>query len=108
MEDFEQQLRAKRLAVPSEDLDRRIDGAFHAARAKVRTTRPFAWWWLAAAAAVGAAAVLLVFAHPQTPAAHSAPVVYRVEAKGRLRDMLLNPDTHRDRPTPFVARAVVP
>jgi hypothetical protein len=106
MNELEQDLRAMRLAAPSAELDRRLMDAFAAAG---RTRRPALkatpWWWLAAVTTAGAVAALLL-AWPSSAA--SSPVVYRIEAQGRMRALLLEPPAGRERPPRFVLRAGAP
>jgi hypothetical protein len=110
MDDFEQKLAARRLAQPSAELDRRVDDAFRAARGAAHPARKFAgWWWLAAATAFGgAAALVLVSTRQPTRVVVSVPVVYRVEAQGQVREMLLNPETEPEQPPPFTVSADTP
>jgi hypothetical protein len=109
MDDIERKLSETRLAMPSASLDRRIDQALSAATRAAQTTPKFAWWWWAGAATVAATAVVLLVAnHPAAPPVASSQIVYHVEAEGRLREMLLNSDAHRDQPPPFVVSATRP
>lgn len=91
MDDLEQRLRAARLTEPSPGLDRRIEAAFREVRRDPRPTdHPHPRWWLGAlAAGLSLAAGLLVSIRPTPPPPR--PVVYQIEAEGRLRDLLLNP-----------------
>ena len=102
MDDLEQRLESLRLASPSASLDRRIEETFAAARRNATVERaPGLLWWLTRVVAGAGVAVLILVAilRPVPPA---APVVYRVEAEGRLRDMLLNTVVEHDRPpAPF-------
>lgn len=97
MDDLEQRLQAAPLAEPSAELDRRIDAALRAARetgpSGVVSAGP-KWWLGAVAAGLSLAAGLLVSIHRAPP--RPAPVVYHIEAEGRLRDMLLNPASARE------------
>jgi hypothetical protein len=96
MSEDELGLRRLRLASPSEDLDRRIGAAFGSA-AKARSSAPklSRWWWLLVFAASGAAAELLLVSPPELPRPPVAPV-YRIEARGHLRDMLLGTPSRTD------------
>ncbi len=104
MNDLEQELSALPLAAPSADLDRRLRDAFAVA---ARTPKPARtatlWWWLATATVAGAAtAMLLLSLRPPPP---SAPqIVYRIEAQGRMRQLLLAPPASRARSPRLVVR----
>jgi hypothetical protein len=88
MNDLEQNLRDMRLAAPSAAFDRRIDETLTPAAAPRHSPRPATPWWLLAVAACGIATVfLLVSPWPRSPS--SERIVYRIEAKGRLRQLLL-------------------
>jgi hypothetical protein len=90
-DDFEQRLRDIRLAPPSTDLDRRMDGLFAAAPA---TVSPRAGWWrVILLPAAGLAAALVLFSlRPSPPRVlPDRPVVYQVEPHGLMRELLLMP-----------------
>jgi len=93
MDEFEDKLKALPRAAPSSNLDRRMDATFSRAhdRAKDRQRRPQIWWWLAGiASAGGVAALLLVGPFRSRFGPVSSSTVYRFEAQGLMRDMLLN------------------
>lgn len=104
MNDLEHELGAMPLAGPSADLDRRLNDAF-AAAARTRNSARWAtlWWGLAAATVAGAAVALLLLA-PRSPPPPASPSVYRIEAEGRLRQLLLAPPASRALPPRFVVR----
>ncbi len=105
MDELEQKLAEMRLAAPSEELDRRIDETFRAARNVGRGTRQIGfWWWLAGTTTAGGVAALLVFTSLPSSRMKPVPVVYRIEAQGRLREMLLNASTNQVEPTHFEVR----
>ena len=102
MEDYEQKLKHQRLAAPSAALDRRIEDTFAAARrGRERATRPAFWWWLAALATVGGVTTLVVIS-PRRPVPTTEVTIYRIEAEGRLREILLNPAISREPSPQFV------
>lgn len=104
MDDLEQRLQSARLAAPSAELDRRLDQAFRAARRPRRRSRPgWFWWSLAGVTAAGAMAALL-FASIGRPPPAPRQVVYRIEARGALRQMLLDPAASREGRPHFVVR----
>jgi len=105
MDELEQRLREARLAEPSADLDRRVVAAFGAARPPVAAPRrPVSGWWLATAAAAGGVAALL-WLTPEPAAPARRETVYRFEAQGRMRDMLLNTPGNDDVAPAFVIQA---
>ena len=108
MDELEQKLKQTPLAAPSAGLDRRLVEAFAAARRR-REASPWAafWWGTAALATAGSiTALLLVSAHRSFPAPEVA--VYRIEASGRMREMLLNPTMPREAAPQFVFRVNTP
>ncbi len=87
-EDFEQRLRALRLARPSDELDRRMDDLF-AGAANVPTPRS-GWWFALMAPLSGVAAALAIFTmQAQRSAPVPAPLVCRIEPAGLMREMLV-------------------
>lgn len=96
MNELEQNLKNMRLAGPSADLDRRIDETLGAVARTPRPARiPGRWWRIPALAASGAAALFLLVvlaAHHRQP----ETIVYRIEARGRLRQLLLEPPATAD------------
>lgn len=91
MTELERNLASLRLAAPSAALDRRMSDTFSAAaRTAPSSHRTSLWWWLAALTAAGAATVLLLFAPGSRPP-RPERLVYRIEAKGPLRRLLLDP-----------------
>ncbi len=109
MDELEQKLKCARLAAPSNGLDRRIDDTFAAARRRRTASRHVAafWWGTAAlATAGGMAALFVVSARPPFPVPQVA--VYRIEAPGRMREMLLNPTMIRGVAPQFVFRVNTP
>lgn len=104
MDDFEDKLQSLRRTTPSSSLDRRMDAAFSSAneRAKEKQKRPQLWWWLAAVASAGGVAAVLFVSPLRSriePAESSA--VYRFEAQGRMREMLLNSNSRQPEPLRF-------
>ncbi len=88
---FEQKLRAARVAPPPADFDRRMDTLFAAPPPRAHAD----WWWaVSALSAAGlAAALALGYLAPRpkvTPPAPPmpGPVVYQVEARGLMRELL--------------------
>jgi len=100
MNDLEKQLSALPLAAPSAELDRRLDDAFAAAARPAPLAAP--WWSLAALGLAGAAAALALLLHSPPPPAPQ--LVYRFEAQGALRALLLEPPTSRAAPPSIVVR----
>lgn len=98
----------QRLAAPSPALDRRMDDAFSAAARTLTSPRRMSLgWWLGALAATGAAvALLLVSLRPL----HSRPeqIVYRIEAKGPMRQLLLEPPASANRLPRLVVNGSTP
>lgn len=93
MDDLEQRLQRARRAEPSADLDRRIEAVFRSVRPNAPAVAVLSarYWWLGAVAAgLSLAAGLLVSTRREPPAAAPVPVVYHIEAEGRLRDLLVN------------------
>jgi hypothetical protein len=101
MNDFEQQLKAARLAVPSDQLDRRMDDLFRAAVAAVPDARRASsrWWFLGVPAAAAIGLHLLVLSLPWSPRAPVvAPIVCQVEPAGLMRALLLTPPAAQSAP----------
>jgi len=91
MSELERNLANMRLAAPSADLDRRMSDTFSdAARTAPSSRRTSFWWWLAAATVAGAAAALLLVS-PWSLHPRAEQMVYRIEAKGPMRQLLLDP-----------------
>jgi hypothetical protein len=91
MNDFEKKLKGMGLAGPSANLDQRVDETLGAAVQAPQTSRgPGRSWRLYAFVASGMAAALLLAVlasrHHRAKAA-----VYRIEARGSLRQLLLEP-----------------
>ena len=108
MDDIEQRLKSARLAAPSRELDRRIDEIFSVAgKRPQRRRQPVLWWWLAAISTVCATCVVF-FISSRQPLAPPEPLIYRVEASGRMRDMLLNPTARQTALPHFTVRVDVP
>ena len=98
-DDFEKQLRTVRLAVPSLELDRRIEAVLGPAR------RARHWWWLCALPAAGAAAALaLIFQRPSPVpvAVRDQPLVFKIQPSGLMRDLLLTPPARWQTPPVLV------
>ena len=93
MSEFERDWKSVRLAAPSTALDQRMNQVFAMAGPTKRWSRkPRLAWWLAGLSAFGAiAACLLVlpWSQPLSP----VPIEYRFEARGRMRQLLLDPPT---------------
>lgn len=101
MDELEQRLERMRLAGPSDGLDRRIAAAVAAARRRrPASRRAVFWWWAVALGAAGGLAALLVVVSRRPPPA-PAVAIYRVEAQGHMRDLLLGPETTRAAAPPF-------
>jgi len=95
MNDPEQILKTLRLAAPSSDLDGRLDEAFAAAaRSRQSSRRVTRIWWITGLAALGSAAALffVITGWPHRPV-RAQPVVFRFEAQGQMRQLLLGPVT---------------
>jgi hypothetical protein len=105
MDPLEQKLAEMRLAPPSERLDERLDETFRTARKMGRDKHRIGFlWWIGATTTVGVAATVLLLASFRTAPIKPTPVVYRIEAKGGLREMLLNSDAIQVEPTSFELR----
>lgn len=90
-DDLEQRLQGIRPAPPSAELDRRMDAIFATAVTSEKTT-VFPWWVALPAAGVVAAGIL--FWRQPEPLARPqplAPIVYRIEPEGLMREWLLTP-----------------
>jgi len=90
-DDLEKLLGSVRLAPPSAELDRRMEELLASdTQARLATSRSL-WWWLALPV-VGtiAASLLLMSWHPVAPRPLPA-VLCQIEAKGLMREWLLNP-----------------
>ena len=96
MNDLEQNLSNMRLSGPSADLDRRMSETLRAVAPTPRSSHGLGPWWrlLAFAAAPAAAVFLLVYLAPRQHQPES--IVYRIEARGRLRQLLLEPPSTAD------------
>jgi hypothetical protein len=104
MDDYEQKLKHTRLVAPSAALDRRIEDTFAAARRRREEARKSEfWWWLAALATVGGMTALVVIS-PRRSFPATEVAVYRIEAQGRLREILLNPAISREPAPQFIVR----
>jgi hypothetical protein len=105
MDSLEHKLASMKLTAPSERLDQRLDETFSAVRSTSRRTRKvgFLWWAGVMTAAVAVAAALLL-RPAQLPPNRPQPAVYRIEATGGLRDMLLNSPANQVEPTHFELR----
>jgi hypothetical protein len=108
MNELERDLKAARLAAPSSAFDHRMNELFaaaaHSRPSRRKATLP---WWLAGLTAFGAAAASLLVAplpHPLPP----APIDYRIEAQGRMRQLLLDPPTNANQLPRFVMSDSVP
>ena len=108
MNELERDLKAARLAAPSSAFDHRMNELFaaaaHSRPSRRKATLP---WWLAGLTAFGAAAASLLVAplpHPLPP----APIDYRIEAQGRMRQLLLDPPTSANQLPRFVMTGSVP
>jgi hypothetical protein len=104
MDELEQRLKSMPLATPSVELDRRLDEMFLLARRRRERSRKMVFYW-GLVAAVGGAALVFLMPLRRAPAAPH-PVVYRIEAQGRMRQMLLNSAADRDEPPRFVLRVI--
>ena len=105
MDPFEQKLASMKLTAPSERLDQRLDETFRAARSTSRGTRKVGFfWWAGAMTAAGAVAAALLLRPPQLRTNRLQPVIYRIEAPGGLRDMLLNSPANQIEPIHFELR----
>jgi|ERR1017187_1091700 hypothetical protein len=95
MNDIEQHLKKMRLASPSTESDRRMSETLAVAAQTPRSSLSVSrWWWLAALTAAGSVAVvLLVFTKAQQK--QFGAVVYRIEATGRLRLLLVETPSNK-------------
>lgn len=109
MDELEQRLQSQRLAQPSADLDLRMREAFdaaHTAFAQKQSSR--FWLWLTPAAATCSLAALTLVLLPRGQP-DALPLVHRIEAEGRLREMLLNSVAdHEAAPPSFVVHIDAP
>lgn len=102
MKEFEQKLCSLRLAEPSSKLDRRIEESFSAAERKAQArVRKAAWWWLLGPAIAAGGVITVLALSPRPAPVRAGIVVYRVEAQGRLREMLLQPAASSRAPSAF-------
>jgi hypothetical protein len=105
----EEQLRAARLAAPSEALDQRMREAFDgASRKQISPDRAVTWRWIGAFAATGIAAILTVVAiWPRTMPVNptSTQVLCNIEPHGPMRKLLLDSPSG-DRPPPHFSVSV--
>jgi hypothetical protein len=101
MNDLEQMLRDMNLTRPSADLDRRISETLESAREAPEPT--FRAGQRLRFLALAASGVAVIFLLAQFVARHhqQQPTVYRIEATGRLRQLLLEPPSTGDSHTPF-------
>ena len=105
MDPLEKKLAGMKLTTPSERLDHRLDETFRAARSTSRGTRQVGFfWWVGAMSAIGAVVASLLLTPPRLPPSQPQPMVYRIEAPGGLRDMLLNSPANQAEPTHFELR----
>ena len=108
MSELERDLANLRLAAPSAALDRRMNDTFSAVtRPSPSSRRTSLGWWLVGVTATGAvAALLLVSPWPLHP--RPEQIVYRIEAKGLMRLMLLNPPASANRQPRLVVNGSTP
>ena len=108
MNELEQKLKSADLAAPSAELDRRIDAAFSVARRTGNGSRkPAFWWWLTAATAAGVFTALFIVS-PRSSSPVPGRMVYRIEAQGCMREMLLNSTAIRREQPRFDLRVTTP
>jgi hypothetical protein len=96
MNEFEKRLKDMGLACPSADLDHRMGKILGDASLAPRLSHNLdLTWFMRALAASGMAAALLLVA---LSSRHRVPkvVIYRIEAKGSLRQLLLDPPSTVD------------
>jgi hypothetical protein len=91
MNNLETRLRNMRLAAPSSELDRRITDALADGDHVEESPRPSSKWWVLWVLTASGAAAGLILISPWATHRSPAQNVYRIEAKGRLRQMLLVP-----------------
>jgi hypothetical protein len=104
MTDPESRLKEMRLAAPSPELDRRISAVLSAVADAAQEPRtPSRWWWLLVLTASGAAAAVILVG-PWPRRAPPVPTEYRIEATGRLRQMLLEPRPSVTGPAPITVK----
>jgi len=102
MNDLENKLASLPLTAPSAELDRRLDAAFATAAASFPARTVSFRWSLAALAVAGAAAALALLL--RSPSLPTPQIVYRIEARGPLRELLLEPPSARTPPPRLVVR----
>jgi hypothetical protein len=108
MSELERILANLRLAAPSAALDRRMSDMFSATtRTPPSLRRTSLGWWLGALAATGAVVTLLLVSpwplHPRPE-----QIVYRIEAKGPMRQLLLEPPASANRLPRLVVNGSTP
>jgi hypothetical protein len=108
MSEFERDLANLRLAAPSAALDRRMHDTFSAAtRTSSSPRRTSLGWQFVGLVAIGAAvALLLVSPWPLHP--RPEQIVYRIEAKGPMRQLLLEPPASASRLPRLVVNGSTP
>jgi hypothetical protein len=105
MNDLEQYLKCLPLAAPSADMDRRLGDEFAADRNRKQSRATTIWWSLAAITTIGFAAALLVMRSAQPPSP-APPLIYRFEARGQLRQLLLEPPASKETKSPILVRTI--
>jgi hypothetical protein len=90
-DDIEKLLGNACLAPPSAGLDRRMNELWAAGATGQPAARRSRWWWLALPAAGTIAASLFLLSRQTIASAPIQPVLYQIEAKGQMREWLLNP-----------------
>ena len=91
MSEPEQILANLRLAAPSVDLDRRMSDTFSAVTRTPSPSRRKSLGWLLMALTAAGAVVALLLVSPWPLHPRSEQMVYRIEAKGPMRQLLLEP-----------------
>lgn len=108
MDELELKLKRARLTVPSGELDRRIGDEIAAASRRRKTSRKTTfWWWMAALATAGSMTALLIVSGSR-PVPDPETAVIRIEAKGRMRELLVTPSTGRDTARQFLFHVNTP
>ena len=108
MNDLEQKLRNMNLASPSADLDRRMSETLESVGAAPEP--PFGLGQRCRFLVLAASGVAAMFILVQFVARHrqQQPTVYRIEATGRLRQLLLEPPSSGDSHAPFTVSGSTP